>query len=82
MMAYVVGQRSNEIGLRMALGASTGDVLGLVLRQWKSLAGLGLAIGLLGAVAATRLLTSVLFEVKPGDQLTYAGSLSCRRSRR
>src|SRR5205085_3420261 len=73
VMAYVVGQRSSEIGLRMALGASTRDVLGLVLWQAMSLVGLGLAIGLAGAIAATRLLTSMLFEVKPGDPMTYAG---------
>jgi putative ABC transport system permease protein len=73
VMAYVVGQRSSEIGLRMALGANSADVLRLVLRQGMTLAGIGLAIGLAGAVAATRLLTSMLFEVKPGDQWTYAG---------
>ena len=73
VMAYVVGQRLNEIGLRMALGASQGDVLGLVLRQGLGLAGAGLILGLAGAVAATRLLTSFLFEVKPGDPLTYFG---------
>ena len=73
VMAYVVGQRSNEIGLRMALGASPGTVMRLVLRQGLALAGIGLAIGLAGAVAATRLLTKMLFEVKPGDPVTYAG---------
>ena len=73
VMAYVVGQRSNEIGLRMALGASPATVMGLVLRQGLALAGIGLAIGLCGAVAATRLLTKMLFEVQPGDPVTYAG---------
>jgi putative ABC transport system permease protein len=73
VMAYVVGQRSNEIGLRMALGASSSDVLRLVLRQGLTLATIGLAIGLAGAFAASRLLTSMLFEVKPNDPLTYAG---------
>jgi putative ABC transport system permease protein len=73
VMAYVVGQRSNEIGLRMALGASPGKVMGLVLGQGLALAGIGLAIGLAGAVVATRLLTKMLFEVKPGDPMTYAG---------
>jgi ABC-type antimicrobial peptide transport system permease subunit len=72
-MAYVVGQRLNEIGLRMALGASPSDVLGMVLKNGLALAGAGVALGLAGAVAATRLLTSFLFEVKPGDPLTYAG---------
>jgi predicted permease len=73
VMAYVVGQRSNEIGLRMALGATPADVLRLVLRQGLMLAGIGAVVGFAGAIAATRLLTSVLFEVKPGDPTTYLG---------
>jgi predicted permease len=73
VMAYAVGQRANEIGLRMALGAGTGDVLRLILRQGMVLTGLGLALGLMVAAVATRLVTSMLFEVKPGDPLTYAG---------
>ncbi len=71
VMAYQVGQRLKEIGLRIALGASSGDVLRLVLRQGMALAGVGLALGLIGGVAAARLLTSMLFEVKPGDPMTY-----------
>ncbi len=73
VMTYVVGQRLNEIGLRMALGASSGDVLRLVLLQGLALAAIGLAIGLAGAFAAAQLLTSILFEVKPNDPLTYFG---------
>ncbi len=73
VMAYVVGQRLNEIGLRMALGASQGDVLRMVLKQGVALAAAGVVLGLAGAVAATRLLTSFLFEVKAGDPLTYLG---------
>lgn len=73
VMAFVVGQRANEIGLRMALGASQAKVMTLVLRQGLTLAGIGLAIGLGGAIAATRLLSKMLFEVKAGDPLTYAG---------
>jgi predicted permease len=71
VMAYAVGQRSSEIGLRMALGASTGSVLRLMLGQGLVLAGLGLALGLAAAVASTRLLTSMLFEVKPNDPVVY-----------
>jgi putative ABC transport system permease protein len=71
VMAYVVSQRSNEIGLRMALGAGSGDVLKMVLRQALTLTAIGLAIGLAGAFAATRILTNLLFEVKPNDPLTY-----------
>jgi putative ABC transport system permease protein len=71
VMSYSVGQRSNEIGLRMALGANRHDVLHLVLSQGLKLAGIGLAIGLAAAIAASRLLGSLLFEVKPTDPLTY-----------
>jgi predicted permease len=73
VMAYVVGQRANEIGLRMALGASPGNVMGVVLRQGLKLAAIGLVLGLAGAWAASNLLSKMLFEVKPGDPLTYAG---------
>jgi ABC-type lipoprotein release transport system permease subunit len=72
VMSYVVGQRSNEIGLRMALGASRGDVLRLVLRQTLLLAGAGIVIGLAGAAAVTQFLTSILFGVKATDPATYA----------
>ena len=74
VMAYTVGQRSSEIGLRMALGASSGDVLKLVLRQGLALAAAGVALGLAGAAAATRLLTTMLFEVKPTDPLSYVAA--------
>jgi putative ABC transport system permease protein len=71
VMAFVVGQRTNEIGLRMALGASPSHVLRLVMRQGLVLAAAGLVIGLAASLAATRLLTKMLFEVKPADPLTY-----------
>jgi putative ABC transport system permease protein len=71
VMAHAVEQRSQEIGLRMALGAGTGSVLRLILKQGLVLAGLGLAFGLAGAVACTRLLTTVLFEVRPNDPWIY-----------
>jgi predicted permease len=73
VMAYSVGQRSNEIGLRIALGASPGSVLRQVLRQGLVLATIGLVLGLAGAAAATRLLASMLFQVKPTDFSTYLG---------
>jgi putative ABC transport system permease protein len=72
VMAYAVSQRGSEIGLRMALGASQGNVLGLVLRQGLVYIAIGIAIGLAGAFAATRLLSSMLFAVKPTDPATYA----------
>jgi putative ABC transport system permease protein len=72
VMSYMVGQRSNEIGLRMALGASQSDVLRLVLRQTLLLAGAGIVIGLAGAAVVTQFLTSMLFGVKTTDPATYA----------
>jgi putative ABC transport system permease protein len=71
VMAFSVGQRSNEIGLRISLGASTGSVLRLILRQGLVLAGFGLALGLAAAIAGTRLLTSMLFRVQPNDPIVY-----------
>ncbi len=71
--AYVVGQRSNEIGLRMAMGATPGDVRRLILKQAMALAALGMTLGFVGSFAGTRLMTNVLFEVKPSDPATYAG---------
>jgi len=71
VMSYVVGQRANEIGLRVALGASPSDVLRMVLRQSLTLTGVGIVLGLGGAAAVTQLLTSMLFNVKATDPLTY-----------
>ena len=74
VMAYVVGRQSREIGLRMALGASSGAVMRSVLRQGLSLAAVGLAAGFAGAMAASRLLRGMLFQVRPGDPSIYVGS--------
>ena len=71
VMAYAVGQRSNEMGVRIALGASTGSVLRLILGQGLVLAGVGLALGLAAAVACTRMLTATLFQVRPNDPVVY-----------
>ena len=71
VMAYAVGQRSNEFGLRIALGASTGSVLRLVLGQGLALACIGLALGLAASIAGTRLLKSMLFQVQPNDPATF-----------
>jgi putative ABC transport system permease protein len=71
VMAYAVGQRSNEVGLRIALGATTGSVLRLVLREGLALAALGLALGLAAAATGARLLTSMLFRVQPNDPIVY-----------
>jgi len=71
VMAYAVSQRFNEIGLRIALGATAGSVLRLVLKEGLALGGLGLALGLATAVAGSRLLTSMLFRVQPNDFVVY-----------
>jgi len=73
VMAFAVGQRSSEIGIRMALGASAGSVVRLVLSQGLVLASIGLALGLAAAFSGTRLLTAMLFQVKPNDLSVYFG---------
>jgi putative ABC transport system permease protein len=72
VMAYAVVQRAQEIGIRIALGAQTGDVLKMVLRQGLKLTTLGLAIGLAAAYALTRYMQSLLFGVKATDPSTFA----------
>jgi predicted permease len=71
LLAYAVRQRTAEIGVRMALGAQKRDVIWLVVRQGTSLAFAGIAIGLVSALGLTRLLTSLLFEVKATDAITF-----------
>jgi ABC-type antimicrobial peptide transport system permease subunit len=73
VIAYAVSQRTREIGIRIALGARRGDVLALVLRQGLRLAGIGIVLGVLGAVGLTRVLVNMLFEIKPTDPLTFVG---------
>jgi len=72
LMHYLVVQRTNEIGVRMALGARAGNVLALVLRQGLTLASLGIVAGMLGALGLTHLLSSLLYGTTPTDPLTFA----------
>jgi putative ABC transport system permease protein len=71
VISYTVSQRTQEVGIRMALGAQTRDVLRLIVRQGMATALIGVAIGLAGAFALTRLMTSLLFGVTPTDPLTF-----------
>jgi putative ABC transport system permease protein len=72
LMSYSITERTHEIGIRMALGAQTSDVLRMVLGQGLKLIIVGVALGLAGAFALTRIMTSLLFGVRAVDPLTYA----------
>jgi ABC-type antimicrobial peptide transport system permease subunit len=73
VMAYSVSQRTNEIGIRMALGAQRGEVMRLVLGQGTKLTLLGVVLGITAAVALTHLMSSLLFSVSATDPLTFVG---------
>ena len=75
-LSYIVRRRTSEIGLRMALGAGQREVLRLVMRHGLTVVGVGLLIGLIGSVAVTRFLSSILFGVTPTDPLTFV-SVAC-----
>jgi ABC-type antimicrobial peptide transport system permease subunit len=72
IVSYSIIQRTNEIGIRVALGARSADVVGLVLREALALAAIALLFGLAGSLALSRVLQSLLFEVTPTDPVTLA----------
>jgi len=71
VMAYMVAQRTNEIGIRMALGAQPGNVLRMVVEQGMRLVLAGIVLGVACSLALTRLMQSLLFEISPTDPLTF-----------
>src|SRR5262252_7078246 len=71
VIATSVSQRTQEFGVRMALGASRNAVLQMVIRQGLTLVAIGLAVGVLASIAAARVLTAYLFETSPGDPITF-----------
>jgi predicted permease len=73
MIAWSVGRRTREIGVRVALGAQRTDVLGMIVREGMRLTGVGVVIGLLLAAGTTRFLTRFLFNVSPFDAITFTG---------
>jgi putative ABC transport system permease protein len=73
VIAYVAAQRTREIGIRIALGAQASDVRRLVLGQGMTLTGIGIAIGLVGAVGVTRVMRALLYDTSPTDLLTFSG---------
>src|SRR5262249_37169611 len=71
-ISYSVGLRRHEIAIRMALGARKSDVLSIIIKQSMGLTAIGMAIGLAGAVATTRVMSSLLYGVGPTDPATFA----------
>jgi ABC-type antimicrobial peptide transport system permease subunit len=72
VLSYFVVQHTQEIGVRLALGAPQRGILVLVMRKGMTLAAAGVAVGLFGAFAITRLMSSLLYEVSPADPVTFA----------
>jgi putative ABC transport system permease protein len=75
VMAYAVVERRHEIGIRIALGARPGDVVGMVVRQGMALTLIGLGVGTAAAIAVTRVIAAALVDVSATDPLVFAGAL-------
>ncbi len=76
VLAYHVSQRTNEIGIRLAMGASNTTLLGMILKRGLVLVGIGLFLGVVCALWASRLIQQLLYETPPLDPTTYAGAVS------
>ena len=74
VMSYTMAQRTRELGVRVALGAQRRDILSLVIRKAVSLGLIGTTIGLVGCLAVTRLVASLLYRISPGDPWTLASA--------
>jgi putative ABC transport system permease protein len=72
VISYLVSQSTHDIGVRIALGAGTRDIVGLVVRQGMELAAIGIAAGVIGALVLTRLMASLLFGVTATDAITFS----------
>ena len=74
LIAYWVNQRTREIGIRMALGADRDKIVGFVVKRGMVLAGIGILVGLAGALVVSRVLETILYGVHPLDPLTFTAS--------
>jgi putative ABC transport system permease protein len=76
LLSYIVARRTNEIGVRIALGAQASQVQGLIVRGALGLVGIGLAIGIVGAAATAKVLGGLLYGVAPWDPVSYLAAIT------